>query len=404
MRMRTALAATAAVALTVGLATTPPATATSAPAATVVSAATPAAINHVTESFGKALASRNLPSPFSQAELKHIAEVQDKLGLDTTYSDLLLDEIDPTGYVCPTGNSPVVDAIKLNTDPMSDRQFAVALIVLLLQVPFAGAAYLPQAPGPHTYGSTGKYTKDVTSTFRELQKFWDIPSRNIELVPAHGAQLLDPEFNYQVLHLLYGMDEAGARDLGKTITEEMNTPVMGYGKLPAWTFNAVASEGGDIPGLGQVPKRIAMGDGVLDGFKLVGLDDVAPEGILGHEFGHQVQFADGLERTDMTPPENGMWLELGADAFSGYFLTHPKGENMNRKHVQDFGNMFSQIGDCSFTDPSHHGTPNQRMKSALWGSGIAQDVKPRGRILPSLSFAKLFETHWPVLTAPDATD
>jgi hypothetical protein len=82
---------------------------------------------------------------------------------------------------------------------------------------------------------------------------------------------------------------------------------------------------------------------------------VAPQAILAHEFGHHVQYADGLMR----------------DA-----LPHPR----------------------------RHGGPNcQRMRSALWAYGLADAARPQGHILPALGFYDLFKAHYPQLIAPDAT-
>jgi hypothetical protein len=49
-----------------------------------------------------------------------------------------------------------------------------------------------------------------------------------------------------------------------------------------------------VPGGGPgAPPKIAVGDGVLESYKVIGFDDVAPQGVYAHEFGHHVQFAKG---------------------------------------------------------------------------------------------------------------
>ena len=79
--------------------------------------------------------------------------------------------------------------------------------------------------------------------------------------------------------------------------------MLEYGDHPLFTFNAYARAGGEvIPGSALSPDRIAFGDGVLDGFARVGLGDVTPQAILAHEFGHQVQYEDGLFATTCRRP------------------------------------------------------------------------------------------------------
>ena len=60
------------------------------------------------------------------------------------------------------------------------------------------------------------------------------------------------------------------------------------------------------------------------------------------------------------------------------------------------------IGDCAFDDVGHHGTPNQRLRAADWGHDIAVRSWPPTRVLPSPTFARLFERKLPALVAPDA--
>lgn len=283
------------------------------------------------------------------------------------------------------------------------EQRLAAVHVLLYDMALMDAVYFPQSK-PFKYGVRGEFTHKVEKTFKDLKGFWDIKSRDIELVPAHGRIMLDAERDYRVFTVLYGADPAASRVSADLVAHELNSPVMGYGDLPLFTFNAYAAPGGEaIPGYGTSPRRIAYGDGVLEGFKRVGLDDVAPAAILAHEYGHQVQYADGLMRTDLPAPEASRWAELMADSFSAYFLTHARGESMNWKRVRDFGQMFYQLGDCGFTAAGHHGTPNQRMRSALWGATLAARLRPRGHILPSQTFGQLFKAQYPQLIAPDAT-
>jgi len=341
----------------------------------------------------------NLPAMRERAEA-----VRAQLGLpDSPVRDALLAAIDPTQYECPSATPPVVAAITPDVASWTFEQRLAVLHVLLFDMAMVDAVYFPQS-GPLSYGVQGEFTHTVNKTFAKLKGFWDIDSSDVELVPAHGRIMLDAERNYRVFTVLYKADPAASRVSADLVAREMNSAALGYGDLPLFTFNAYASPGGEnTPGYGASHRRIVFGDGVLEGFAKVGLSDVAPQAILAHEFGHQVQYSDGLMRTDLPAPESSRWAELMADAFSAYFLTHARGESMNWKRVQAFGQMFYQLGDCGFTGAGHHGTPNQRMRSALWAYGLADAARPQGFILPALSFHSLFSAQYTQLIAPDAT-
>ncbi|TCC19412.1 hypothetical protein [Kribbella speibonae] len=389
MRKSLVWSAVAAVGLSLGLAATP---AVAAPLA--VESAVPQNLSPEVQQIVD-----NLPAMRARAEA-----VRERLGLsDNPVRDALLAAIDPTQYECSSATPPVVAAILPDTSTWTFEQRLAVLHVLLFDIAFLDAVYFPQS-GPLTYGVRGEFTHTVNKTFANLKGFWDIPSGDVELVPAHGRIMLDAERDYRVFTVLYGADPTASRVSADLVARELNSATLGYGDLPVFTFNAYAAPGGeDIPGYGLSHRRIAYGDGVLEGFARIGLGDVAPQAILAHEFGHQVQYSDGLMRTDLPAPEASRWAELMADAFSAYFLTHARGEAMNWKRVQAFGQMFYQLGDCGFTGAAHHGTPNQRTRSALWAYGVADAARPQGHILPALSFYALFAAQYPRLIAPDAT-
>ncbi|MEV0286310.1 hypothetical protein AB0H36_19550 [Kribbella sp. NPDC050820] len=390
MRMRLAIAA---IALVLGLAAPPAAAATASPAAPMQSA--------VPQSLSPELQQivDNLP-----AMRAHAAAVQAELGLpDNPALDALIEAIDPTQYECSAAVPPVVAAIMPDVAGWTFEQILAVLHVLIYQMALVDAAYLPQ-PAPYTYGANGEFTNVVNRTNRDLRTFWDIPSGDIELVAAHGRSMLDAEVNYRVFTAVYNLDPVASRVSADLVARELNSAALGYGDLPLFTFNAYAAPGGDvIPGYRVSPKRIAFGDGVLEGFARVGLGDVAPQAILAHEFGHHIQYARDLMRSDLPAPEASRWAELMADAYSAYFLTHARGAALQWKRVELFSQLFYQLGDCGFAEGGHHGTPNQRMRSALWAYGVADSAREQGHILPALSFYQLFVAQYPQLIAPDAT-
>lgn len=339
---------------------------------------------------------------------KVAADVQARLGLhESPLRERILDAIDPTDYECSTATPPVVAAVTADFANLTPDQALASLYVLLFDLVMQDAVYFPQPAGKFTYGANGTYTKKATDTFSGLRTFWDIKSKDIQLVPAHGRMLLDTARVTRVFTTLYGQPADLSLNTANFIKSQVtSTPLLKNGDHPAYTFNAYAfsAEGQPVPGVGTVGDKIVMGDGVLDGFGLVGLGDVTTQAILAHEFGHHIQYEDGLFDSTLPAPEATRRTELMADSFSAYFLTHARGERMNWKRVQLFTAMFAQIGDCGFDAPGHHGTPNQRVKAALWGYGVAQAVWPRSLVLPSRVFAWLFEKELPRLVAPDASD
>ena len=196
-----------------------------------------------------------------------------------------------------------------------------------------------------------------------------------------------------------------ATEFGKLLAEFVDQPQFQHGRAPILTFNAFAYSAlgqEEFPGLGVLPDKIVMGDGVLEGFAAIGLGDVAPQAILAHEFGHHIQYERDLFDSPLTGPEATRRTELMADAFAAYYLTHQRGANLNWKRTKHFIQTFANVGDCGLTDPNHHGTPNQRTKAAEWGNLVALATERHGRILPTKVFARLFERKLPELVAPDA--
>ena len=98
-------------------------------------------------------------------------------------------------------------------------------------------------------------------------------------------------------------------------------------------------------------------------------------------------------------PEATRRTELMADAYSAYYLSHARGAAMQWKRVQQFLQVFFNIGDCSFTSDGHHGTPAQRIAAANWGYNLANNAQKQGHIMTSQEFAALFEVQLPKLVS-----
>ncbi|HEY4570972.1 MAG TPA: hypothetical protein VIH10_15995 [Kribbella sp.] len=312
MRKSITWSAVAAVSLSLGLATAPAASAV--PAAVAVQSAVPQNLSPEVQQVVD-----NLPAMRARAE-----SVRAKLGLaDSPVRDALIAAIDPTNYQCSDATPAVVAAILPDTSAWTFEQRLAVLHVLLFDIAMMDAVYFPQS-GPYTFGARGEFTHTVTKTFKDLRSFWDIPSADVELVPGHGRSMLDSEVDYRVFTAMYGAAPGPSRVSADLVARELNSAALGYGDLPLFTFNAYAAPGGeDIPDYGTSHRRIAFGDGVLDGFAKIGLDDVAPQAILAHKFGRQIQYSDGLMRNDL--PGTGGLAVGGADGgLVQRVLPHPR--------------------------------------------------------------------------------
>ncbi|GAA3367579.1 hypothetical protein GCM10020367_66440 [Streptomyces sannanensis] len=322
---------------------------------------------------------------------------------DAQWTEIRNSIINPGDYQCQrTELTTYANSLLEGADP-----FAIFMLSWFgaFDLPTYDALLFGSESKSNTYGVNGEYTNQLTSEAKDLKKFWDIYSDDIQLMPMHGADVFSsPERAARTLAVLYGETPESMLDLAELFIELIDSePVLKGGANPIFTFNAFAfSEKGDPQPLG-ISDRIVMGDGILEAMKAIGLGDTAPRAILGHEFGHHVQYENNLfDNTTLTGPEATRRTELMADAFGTYFLTHSRGEALNTKRVLDSAQSFYQVGDCSFRSNGHHGTPNQRLAASTWGASVANDAPNQGHILPSMKLDELFEAKLPDLVKPDA--
>lgn len=310
--------------------------------------------------------------------------------------------INPGDYQCQTTElSQYANAL------LDDVQDPWNIFILSLfggfDMPTYDALIYGKESSSNTFGVNGQYTQQLNSEMKNLKRFWDIDSANIELIPMHGADVFTSSDRLsRTLSVLYGGTPEENLDLADMLIELVDSePSLQGGANPIFTFNAFAYSEKDDPAPLGITDRIIMGDGILQGMYKVNLGDVAPRGILGHEFGHHVQYQKNLFESDLTGPEATRRTELMADAFGTYYLTHSRGESLNAARVLKSEKSFYQVGDCSFTSSGHHGTPNQRFNTSSWGASIANEAPNQGHILPALTFDKLFEAKLPDLVKPD---
>ena len=327
-----------------------------------------------------------------------------KYGLnDSQWNEIRDSAINPGDYQCQqTELSTYADSL---LDGVQDP-FTVFILALFggFDMPTYDALIFGKQSASNTFGVNGEYTQQLTSEMKNLKRFWDINSAGIEMVPMHGADVFSsPERLARTLSVLYGGTAEDNLDLAEMFIELVDSePALQGGANPIFSFNAFAYSEKDDPEPLGISDRIIMGDGILQGMTAVGLGDVAPKGILSHEFGHHVQYQDNLFESDLSGPEATRRTELMADAMGTYYLTHARGEALNAARLLKSEKSFYQVGDCSFTSSGHHGTPNQRLNTSTWAAGVANDAANQGHILPSLKFDELFEAKLPDLVKPDA--
>lgn len=265
-------------------------------------------------------------------------------------------------------------------------------------------ALLFEPDGPQTFGIDGEYGKELTKTFGKLQGFWDLDGSDIRLAAMHGAVFADTEALVPMLTFAFEISEADAREIIAAVQEYLDQPKFDGGRHPLFTFNAFAYSdrtSGPDEALG-VPDKIIMGDGILQCMETLGLGDVAPRGILAHEYGHQLQYRLGAFDDHARTPEATRETELEADAMAGYYLSHPRGERLRTKRVDAFIRTDYEVGDCSFTSSGHHGTPNQRSATGAWAEQLANAQGAKGQPLTAREVSDAFRAELPEILAPDA--
>jgi hypothetical protein len=318
--------------------------------------------------------------------------------------------INPDDFVCTS--TPLIDYLNGTIDESIATEPDVFFTLIGLAadiIPTIDAIVFETEATPQFFGYTGEYNHRLTKTERDVKRFWDIASANIQLVGMHGTMLLDVNRVARIYEIFFVNDDGSpithAQALflaGIVRSTLLASQTMDRGNYPLFSFNAFA-----VAGDASSPDKIVMGDGVLESYKAIGFDDVAPQAVYAHEFGHHVQFQKGYfnDRLATTgdAAEQTRYTELMADAFGAYYLTHKRGAALNRKRVAQFLQVYFNVGDCAFDNPDHHGTPNQRMRAATFGFDVADQAQKQGHILTADQFHALFLAAYSSFVAPDAT-
>lgn len=267
-----------------------------------------------------------------------------------------------------------------------------AVLTGMINLPTYYALYVENSPDRKSYGVNDEYTHTYEKTFKDLKRFWDIPSSNIVTVPINGSMLQSRDKIIQVNKLIFGNDDVDAEYWADLISWLLaNVPQYQNGDHPIFSFNAYSQPSFYFYPIGMLPPKIAIGDGLISAYVDLGFGDVAPQAIFAHEFAHQVQFQNDVYAGNTAQLDFTRRAELMADALAAYYLSHARGASMQWKRVEAFLEVFYNIGDCNFTSYTHHGTPDQRMAAAEWGYHLANDAQKQGHILTSRQVIALFD-------------
>ncbi|HEX6660094.1 MAG TPA: hypothetical protein VF065_18515, partial [Ilumatobacter sp.] len=329
-------------------------------------------------------------------------EAAARLGIESPARAAIERAIDPDDYECgPTQLDAFVGSLVAEMT-LADLLFLLADDGLVLDLPTYDAWFFGSDTDSR-YALRADYSTLLGKSFRDARRFWDIQSDDIQLHAMHGSMLLDTARVARLLELSGETESEAAAHAASIAQFVANSAALDDGNNPIFTLNAFAFSGVDEtdPFFRSIPDKLVMGDGVLDALDWIGIGDVGSRVVLGHEFGHHIQYENDLVESALPGPEATRRTELMADSFATYWGTH-RGLSLNAKRVVDAVLSFYVVGDCAFDNDGHHGTPNQRERAAEWGAELAATARPQGHILPSMTVAQRFEEQLPEFVAPDA--
>jgi hypothetical protein len=307
--------------------------------------------------------------------------------------------LDGAAYQCgPTGFDGYVDRLLAG---LTEDELAFLLDSGVLEFPAMEAVVYGTANRDAV--PRGHDGRELSRTLRDLQKFWPMSSDDLQLVAMDGEMLRDPERISRLLVRLYGFTPDDADGYAAAVARVIrDVRVFDDGESPLFSLNAFAFSGaGDPdPSIAALPPKIVVGDGFLDALDELDVDDVGGQVVLAHEYAHQLQVQHDLFGT-ATGPEANRRVELMADAFAGYYAVHAKGLSLNARRVTQVQQTFFELGDCSFDDAGHHGTPEQGRRASAWAAVLASTAKPRSQVLPAPELAAQFDTELATIVAAD---
>ena len=226
------------------------------------------------------------------------------------------------------------------------------------------------------FGAEGEYTHLVNRRIRELERFWEMQGR-LRVNGEHSESLNDRE---KLAALFYKLIQDDASwEMAYEAADEILALNAQSQNLPESIFFS-------LDGFLAFNNTIVIGDGLVQMISETGIDpQLVYSAILAHEWAHQIQL-DNFDTWYPGEQQNGpdsptLQLELEADFFAAYFLTHKRGATYNWKKVEGFLQLSFSLGDCATSSPLHHGTPAQRMRASRFGYELAASAQKKGQIL-----------------------
>ena len=299
----------------------------------------------------------------------------------------------------PCSQTPLVGWLNNQLSDWNNDAYYYATLTGMLNLPTYDGLYFGNDWSNNSYGINGEYSHTYSKTFKDLKRFWNIESEDIITIPIHGNVLQSRDKIIRINKVVFKEDEATAKYWADLITWLLaNVPQYRNGEHPVFSFNSYAQASFEFYPYGTIPPKIALGDGLILPYVELGYGDVAPQAILAHEYGHHVQFQNGVYNSNASAGFTRR-AELMADGLSAYYLSHAQGASMQWKRVKQFLQVFFNIGDCYFDNPLHHGTPAQRMAAAEWGYRLANDAQKQGHVLSGQEVIALFDQGFPKMVA-----
>lgn len=143
-----------------------------------------------------------------------------------------------------------------------------------------------------------------------------------------------------------------------------------FGVRPSFAFyddrdfqNAWASPRKLAP---ETQGTVVFGKRLFDTLMSVDPSGVSVLQVSAHEFGHITQYVSGTYDILRAGQPNSKHVELHADFLSGFYLGLLKIAHANAS-LWWAGQKIFEFGDFAFKDPTHHGTPQERVEAAEAG-------------------------------------
>ncbi len=271
------------------------------------------------------------PEPVSHAiEKRELITSSNKYYYVDNFQDQILNAVAPSECGASKFNEVLWDHLTtLFSDPVAREKFQHYLF-LNRQAAMLGI-------GSDYFGEKGEYTGLVLKLKNDLERFYKIP-REIKVQGQHAGTLNDREKIADIYW--YSIEDIESREEVYKLADE----IIYFNSLsPLLPESPLISSDGFAARHGV----IVIGDGLITLFSETGLkEEIVWTGILSHEWAHQIQFHyfdDWYKNYPFeSDPETTRLLELEADFFSGYYMTHKRGATYNWKRVEQFFELFYQ--------------------------------------------------------------